>query len=188
MLTSRWIHKRFYEAVNYRLRTFAGGRYASSCRPTSIALLLTERCNARCVHCDIWQNRGREDSPDLRQWQALLTDLRGWLGPVQVVITGGDKPVFQDGRFRSPKRDLIAGVTIALETGALRISQRLPEAGTLTKELLNMRVRISNSGHDTYEAWRQGEHDDLVLALALALWRARTSIRRSLGVARRLWW
>src|SRR4051794_38078553 len=49
------IYRRVYEGVNYRLRTFAGGHYASACRPVSIVLLLTERCNARCIHCDIWK-------------------------------------------------------------------------------------------------------------------------------------
>ena len=81
---------RLYETVNYRLRTFAGGRLASFCRPTSIALLMTERCNARCIHCDIWKNRGHEDRPTCLQWQTVLTDLRQWLGPVNVVITGGE--------------------------------------------------------------------------------------------------
>jgi MoaA/NifB/PqqE/SkfB family radical SAM enzyme len=84
------IHKRLHEAVNYRLRTFAGGRWASSCRPTSIAVLLTERCNARCVHCDIWKNRGKEDSPAADQWKEFLSDLRCWLGPVQVILSGGE--------------------------------------------------------------------------------------------------
>jgi MoaA/NifB/PqqE/SkfB family radical SAM enzyme len=51
---------------------------------------LTERCNARCVHCDIWKNRGKEDRPTLAQWKAVLDDLRRWLGPVHVVITGGE--------------------------------------------------------------------------------------------------
>ena len=86
----RWGYKRVYEAFNYRLRTFAGGRWASRCRPTAIALLLTERCNARCVHCDIWRNRGREDSPTGDEWRAVLKQLRAWLGPVQVVLTGGE--------------------------------------------------------------------------------------------------
>jgi len=40
-------YRRLYEAFNYRLRTFAGGRMATLCRPTAIALLMTERCNAR---------------------------------------------------------------------------------------------------------------------------------------------
>jgi MoaA/NifB/PqqE/SkfB family radical SAM enzyme len=84
------LYARAYQAVNLRLRTFAGGRWAGRCRPTSIALLLTERCNARCVHCDIWKNRGQEDRPTLAQWKTVLGDLRRWLGPVPVVITGGE--------------------------------------------------------------------------------------------------
>jgi len=52
--------------------------------------MLSYRCNARCVHCDIWKNRGKEDSPTLEQWKTLLSDLRAWLGPVQVFISGGE--------------------------------------------------------------------------------------------------
>jgi len=83
-------YPRLYEAFNYRLRTFAGGRMATLCRPTAIALLMTERCNARCIHCDIWKNRGGEDRPTGDQWKAVLSDLRRWLGPVHVVMTGGE--------------------------------------------------------------------------------------------------
>lgn len=85
-----FIERRVYEGVNYRLRTFARGRFSSLCRPTSIALLMSERCNARCIHCDIWKNRGQEDSPSYEQWQVLLRDLRNWLGPVHVVFSGGE--------------------------------------------------------------------------------------------------
>jgi len=84
------LYRRIYYGVNHRLRTFAGARWASHCRPTSICLLLTQLCNARCVHCDIWKNRGRDDSPTTEQWLVLLTDLRRWLGPVEVVFTGGE--------------------------------------------------------------------------------------------------
>jgi MoaA/NifB/PqqE/SkfB family radical SAM enzyme len=77
-------------AVNYRLRTFASGRLASYCLPTAIAILLTERCNARCLHCDIWKNRGKESSPSVDHWKATMRDLRRWLGPVHVVFTGGE--------------------------------------------------------------------------------------------------
>lgn len=83
-------YRRAYEGVNYRLRSFAGGRWASLCHPTSIALLMTERCNARCIHCDIWKNRGAEPRLEMLEWRVLLEDLRKWLGPVQVVFTGGE--------------------------------------------------------------------------------------------------
>ncbi len=85
-----FIKRRLYEGINHRLRTFARGRFAAACRPTSIALLITERCNARCIHCDIWKNRGQEASPSFEEWKIALADLRKWLGPVHVVITGGE--------------------------------------------------------------------------------------------------
>jgi MoaA/NifB/PqqE/SkfB family radical SAM enzyme len=84
------LYNRLYAAFNHRLRRVAGGRFASRCRPTSVQFLITERCNARCCHCDIWQNRGKEATPSLEQWQAALGDLRAWLGPVHVTLTGGE--------------------------------------------------------------------------------------------------
>lgn len=84
------LYRRVYEAVNYRLRWVGGRRFARYCRPTSIIFLLTERCNARCLHCDIWKNRGQEHSPTLEQWQEVVTDLRRWLGPVFVAFSGGE--------------------------------------------------------------------------------------------------
>jgi hypothetical protein len=41
----------------------------------------------------------------------------------------------------------------------------------LKKELLNFKRKINlKTGHDSYEHWREGDHDDLVLACALACW------------------
>ena len=88
--------RRLHEGINYRLRTFAGGRLSSYCRPTSIVLMLTDRCNARCIHCDIWKNRGQEDRPSLEQWKVLVADLREWLGPVQVTFSGGEALLNRD--------------------------------------------------------------------------------------------
>jgi len=86
----RQLYRRLYEGINYRLRGFAGGRLARYVRPVSISILLTLRCNARCVHCDIWKNRGQEDALTADEWKRLLLDLRNWLGPVHVFLTGGE--------------------------------------------------------------------------------------------------
>lgn len=87
-----------------------------------------------------------------------------------ITITGGDA-VGRDGSdYRVPKRDLASTVQVLLQTGRLRIAPALPEAETLMKELLNFRVKITQQGHDTYGVWRDGDHDDLVLAVALACW------------------
>lgn len=90
------VRRRLHEGVSYQLRTFAGGRLSSYCRPTSIVLSLTDRCNAQCIHCDIWKNRGKEDRPTREQWQLLIADLREWLGPVQVTFSGGEALLNRD--------------------------------------------------------------------------------------------
>ncbi len=90
MLNLNSLRRRLNEGLNYRLRDIAGGRFASRCVPTQALLLMSERCNARCIHCDIWKNRGKEDSPTFDQWSVFLADLRKWLGPIHVVFTGGE--------------------------------------------------------------------------------------------------
>jgi hypothetical protein len=96
------------------------------------------------------------------------------LAPAAVSITGGDS-VTQDGRdYRVPKRDLVSVVQVLLQAERLKIARALPEAQTLTSELLAFKVSISLSGHDSYGndkgEWRENPHDDLVLAVALACW------------------
>ena len=84
------LYRRAYSGINYSLRTLAGGRFADSCRPTDIGFMMTNLCNARCVHCDIWKNKGRDDSPTVDQYKATLSELRAWLGPVPIYISGGE--------------------------------------------------------------------------------------------------
>ena len=88
--TWRDVYRRAYSAANYRLRTFSGGRWADHCRPTDIGFLMTNLCNAKCVHCDIWKNKGKDDTPTVEQYKATLSDMRGWLGPVHVFFSGGE--------------------------------------------------------------------------------------------------
>ncbi|MFI5165536.1 MAG: hypothetical protein ACHQQS_02865 [Thermoanaerobaculales bacterium] len=92
------------------------------------------------------------------------------MNPTAVTITGGDTVTSEDGHFRVPKRDLVSTVQVLLQSGRLKIASALPEAETLVKELLNFQVKITANAHDVYGAWREGTHDDLVLAVALACW------------------
>ena len=57
---------------------------------------------------------------------------------------------------------------MARERKELQIASRQREAETLAAELMNMRIKVSVAGHDSYAAARESAHDDLVLALALA--------------------
>jgi hypothetical protein len=69
-----------------------------------------------------------------------------------------------------PKRDLMAGLVVRLERGQLKIAEGLKGGEELLREMAGMRVRVTASGREEYGRWRAGEHDDLVVALALACW------------------
>jgi len=60
---------------------------------------------------------------------------------------------------------------VLLQTERLKVAKSLPLADILVKELLNFQVKINvNTAHDSYGAWQEGTHDDLVLACAMACW------------------
>ena len=88
-----------------------------------------------------------------------------------VTITSGDRETSDSSAWRVPKRDLITGLLVLLQREEIDICGHLPEAETLVRELTNIRIKVSLSGQDTYGAWREDEHDDLVVAAALACWR-----------------
>jgi hypothetical protein len=56
----------------------------------------------------------------------------------------------------------------------LRVAEGLAEACTLKDELGKFKVKITEALNETYEAWREANHDDLVLAVPLAPWAAET--------------
>lgn len=96
------------------------------------------------------------------------------LSPAAVTITGGDAVSQDRNDYRVPKRDLVSVVQVLLQSDRLKIARALPEASTLTSELLAFKVSISLKGHDSYGndvgPWRENPHDDMVLAVALAVW------------------
>ena len=90
----------------------------------------------------------------------------------RVTITSGENETREGSRWRVPKRDLISTCQVLLQQRRLKIAASLPEAKTLTDELVGFRYKITQASNLTYEAWREGAHDDLVLALSLAVWEA----------------
>ena len=90
-----------------------------------------------------------------------------------VIITGGEMQRLEKGYYMVPKRDLMAGMQVRLERGELKIARGSAEGERLVHEMAGMRVKVTGSGREQHGAWREGEHDDLVLAVALACWCAR---------------
>jgi hypothetical protein len=99
---------------------------------------------------------------------------------VPVTITGGQAvTVAEDGSRHVPKKELVTCLQLLLQGRRLQVARTLPDAELLVRELQNFRVKITGAAHETFGAWRDGEHDDLVLAVALASWLANREPRRT---------
>jgi hypothetical protein len=96
----------------------------------------------------------------------------GGLRPQRVSITAGMEEVRAGARsWRVAKILLVSRLQAALHAGELKLSPGLAELRALREELASFRMRHTQAGNAVFGA-REGRHDDLVLALAIALWRA----------------
>lgn len=119
---------------------------------------------------------------------------------VAISITAGNEPRVDDTglNFWVPKRDLVGVLTVLMpeprdeddpqsvppDAPRLLMSAALPLTTLFLAEAYNFKAKINVRGHDAYEAggvgpageWREGEHDDVVLSVALACWYAHRGI------------
>jgi hypothetical protein len=88
---------------------------------------------------------------------------------ISVLITSGNKESHQHRYHHVAKTILISTLQVLLQQRRLQFARSLPETATLVKELENYRVKVTEAANEVFEA-REGKHDDLLLALALACW------------------
>src|SRR3954451_3676234 len=158
-------------------------------RETRLTVRHLERMKLRTPYPDIVERiRQVTTDPSLGDRRTLIVDATGPGVPVAdllraarldcqfvpVSITAGDRAHtdLRDGTQFVPKRDLISSLQLLFDQQKLQIAKGLPEGEVLMKELMAMRVKVSATGHESY-GHSSGAHDDLVLAVALACWRAR---------------
>src|SRR5262249_19666725 len=74
----------------------------------------------------------------------------------------------ESGGLHLPKKELVGTLQVLFQTRRLQVARTLPDAATLVRELESFRTKITLARTDTLETWREGQHDGLVLDLALA--------------------
>lgn len=147
-LLHRWPLRTSYEDITEHLRVIAGNL------PMPPVLVIDAT------------GAGRPVAQTIRQAKLPIAPFIG------VMITGGNKVIQEeDGYYHVPKRELVSHVQTTLQSGCLKIATKLSHAQILTRELQTFRSKINiNTGNESFEAWRTKDHDDMVLATALALW------------------
>lgn len=83
-----------------------------------------------------------------------------------------------------PKAELVGPMLVAAQNGRLKISPQLPHADTLGREMQQFRMKLRAGGTISYEHLADRDHDDLVLAVAIAAWIAHKIDQQPPGVYR----
>lgn len=95
------------------------------------------------------------------------------LAVIPVTITGGAEESYdrEDGAYRVPKRVLVTCIQILVQSKRLRISNAIPIAADIQREMIAFKATIKNNAHVQYgNDWREAAHDDLVLMMAIGAW------------------
>lgn len=86
-----------------------------------------------------------------------------------VTITSGESFSQQGSAFHVGKARLIGTFLGAFDGGKVNVNPNMPIWPQLEKEMLSYRAEISAQGRAKFEA-EEGEHDDMIFALAQAVW------------------
>ena len=83
-----------------------------------------------------------------------------------VTITAGDRESRSGAGWNVPKKELLMQLQVMIQQRTLRVAEDCTLRRELIREMQQMRTC-------EFRGWRSGEHDDLVLAVALAAWAAK---------------
>ncbi len=94
--------------------------------------------------------------------------------PIMPVLITGGLTASRDskGMWHVPKEELVTRLQLLLRGKRLQIAKGMKHVERLVRELESFQMKVTEKGKAQYGAVGEGEHDDLVMALALACWRA----------------
>ncbi len=173
--------RRTYYAVRYIQRLPLGSSYVEVAdRIAEIVRKILEqdpRASVRVVMDATGVGRPVVDLMKDRVKEALITG---------ATITAGDGVERGYNEARVGKAYLVSRLQVLLQTDRLKLP-KTPEALALAEELLNFEIRVDPNGQDHYGAFRVGTHDDLVIALGLAVLYGEGSGPRQVQYIRDFW-
>lgn len=105
---------------------------------------------------------------DMVKKEFRLADTKCNVRPI--TITSGGKVTPDGAGYKVAKKELVSVLQVLLQSRRLTMVSGIPNSTVLIKELENFKVKITASANETFESWRERDHDDVVLAVAMACW------------------
>ena len=128
------------------------------------------RVNEIVNHSDLYQNCYLVVDKGQVGGAIVQNMIRIGMRPYAINITGGSKVTEARGGWNVPKADLVGALILALEQQTFRTHPNVVDRETLIHELKSFRMKRRVSGHMSFEAERDRDHDDMVMSLAMGIW------------------
>jgi predicted HAD superfamily phosphohydrolase len=93
--------------------------------------------------------------------------------PKAITIHGGVATSLHGNEYHVSKRDLVYSLTSLSQARPVRLAlgERLPFAQEVRQEMQTFTAKINpDTAHESFAAWREQAHDDLLLSMALCTW------------------
>jgi hypothetical protein len=90
----------------------------------------------------------------------------------KVYLTGGIRATTEYDEIRLPKSQMVSTLVALFDSKHIYLTKKSREIDAMLDELANYEIHVSETGADSFGAFKTGSHDDLVTALALAVWAA----------------
>lgn len=88
--------------------------------PEKVALVLTNRCNCRCLMCELWHTRDVGNELPAERWIALLDELHSWTPTLRVRFVGGEV-LLKPGVYDIIRRAVQLGFNVNLISNGLAL-------------------------------------------------------------------
>lgn len=130
-------------------------------RPISVNLLITSRCNSKCITCDSWKLTEHDHELTVQEFEKIAIDMKDF--GVPIVTIGGGEPTLRQDIWEIIKNFKKHGIQVQLTTNGLKMTTTQRKA--MYESGLD-RVTISMDSHipKTYEKIRGVDGAEQVLA------------------------
>ncbi len=87
---------------------------------------------------------------------------------IRVFLTGGNAEHWEGNELHLPKMNLVSNLQVLLQNHRVHLPPDAPETPALVSELLTFELKVTDTAHVQFGAFKVGAHDDLAVALGLA--------------------
>jgi MoaA/NifB/PqqE/SkfB family radical SAM enzyme len=120
--------------------------------PEKVAMVLTHRCNCRCVMCDLWRVADTGNELPAERWIALLDELHSWTRTLRLRFVGGEV-LLKPGVYDIIRRAVHLGFTVNLISNGLALQSERNYRNLMNTGLRHITFSVDGKDaaiHDRY--------------------------------------